>query len=163
MAAPVLVFGYGNPGRGDDGLGPALLERVDMLRADHPEWPEVELATDFQLQVEHALDLEGRRCVLFADADSTAPPPFSYARVLPAGGISHTTHAMTPQALLHVYERVLGTAPPPSFLIGIRGERFDFGTPLSDAALRNLESAVEFTAALLTRADPRQWEACARA
>ncbi|WP_022948171.1 homospermidine synthase [Methylohalobius crimeensis] len=29
MGVKVLVLGYGNPGRGDDGLGPALVERLE--------------------------------------------------------------------------------------------------------------------------------------
>ena len=50
--APLLVFGYGNPSRGDDALGPAL---VDWLRRQRRGGAEVELLTDFQLQIEHAL------------------------------------------------------------------------------------------------------------
>ncbi|MDP2785684.1 MAG: Ni/Fe hydrogenase, partial [Sulfurimicrobium sp.] len=63
MTAPLLVFGYGNPSRGDDALGPLLLEQLAALNLPH-----VELLTDFQLQVEHAVDLQGRERVLFIDA-----------------------------------------------------------------------------------------------
>lgn len=158
MPAPVLVFGYGNPSRGDDGLGPALLDRIDALRAAHPEWADVELLTDFQLQVEHVLDMKGRDLVLFVDADLAARPPYTYQRIRPARGSSYTTHALAPQNLLHVYEQVIGASPPPSYLLGIRGERFDLGEPISEAAARNLASAVAFTAGLLGRRDPEEWE-----
>ena len=54
--APRLVIGIGNPSRGDDAIGPLAVERLEALAL-----PGVELLTDFQLQVEHALDLIGRR------------------------------------------------------------------------------------------------------
>jgi hydrogenase maturation protease len=158
MAAPVLVFGYGNPSRGDDALGPAFLERLEALRRTHPLWPEVELLTDFQLQVEHALDMRGRERVLLVDASLAAPAPFSYARIFPKAGIAYTTHELTPAALLDVYERVTGKAPPPSFLLGIHGERFELGEPISRAAARNLDAAVAFAAVLLGRRSAAQWE-----
>ncbi|MBL8482901.1 MAG: Ni/Fe hydrogenase, partial [Rhodocyclaceae bacterium] len=44
------MFAWGNPGRGDDALGPLFAERIEAL-----DLPGVECLTDFQLQVEHAL------------------------------------------------------------------------------------------------------------
>ena len=62
MTEPLLVFGWGNPSRGDDALGPLFVERIEAL-----ELPGVSCLTDFQLQVEHALDIQDRRQVLFVD------------------------------------------------------------------------------------------------
>lgn len=70
---PVLIFGYGNPSRGDDALGPIILERIS--RRDN-----VELLTDFQLQVEHSLDMMGRKLILFIDASITCSTPLSFIR-----------------------------------------------------------------------------------
>jgi hydrogenase maturation protease len=158
MAVRVLLFGYGNPSRGDDALGPALIERIDALRAAHRDWPELELLTDFQPQVEHALDMQGRDRVVVADASITADAPFSFQRMLPAEDTTYTTHALAPQGLLHIYQRVTGTAPPPAFLLGIRGERFELGESMSVAALQNLDHAVAFTIRLLDTSDPLFWE-----
>jgi len=160
MPAPVLLFGYGNPSRGDDALGPALLERIDALRARHPEWPEIDLLTDFQLQVEHALDLAGRSQVLFVDADVAAGAPFSYRRIHPGGAPAYSTHMLTPQVLLGVFRQVVGAEVPPAYLLGIRGEHFELGAPLSAAAANHLKQAVDFTAGLLAQPDPLQWAAC---
>ena len=46
--APVLVLTYGNPSRGDDALGTAMF---DLLEENPPD--NVDLLTDFQLQIEH--------------------------------------------------------------------------------------------------------------
>ena len=58
---PVLVFGYGNLSRGDDALGPLLLEAIE--RSPKAVLESVEILSDFQLQIEHALDLENRDLV----------------------------------------------------------------------------------------------------
>lgn len=152
MTAPVLVLGYGNPGRGDDALGPAFLERIEALRDSRPDWPEIECLTDFQLQVEHALDLKGRSRVLFVDASASAPPPFTWSRIAPEEDRSYTTHSLKPQALLHVFERLTGESPPAAFVLGIHGERFELGEPLSRAAAASLEAAVAFACDLLAQA-----------
>ncbi|WP_462320608.1 hydrogenase maturation protease [Halochromatium sp.] len=72
---PVLVFGYGNPSRGDDALGPRLIERLQGLQ-DRGQLPGVELLTDFQLQIEHVLDLVGRERVIFVDAAVGLSEPY---------------------------------------------------------------------------------------
>jgi len=63
MTAPILVFGYGNPSRGDDALGPEFVRRLEACCADAIACGALEVLTDFQLQVEHALDLQERAVV----------------------------------------------------------------------------------------------------
>jgi len=146
VIAPTLIFGWGNPSRGDDALGPLLLDRVEALRSGHPEWGEVDLLTDFQLQVEHALDLEGRRRVLFVDASAEAlDSPYRVTWLGPARDSSFTTHALSPQGVLHVYAAMTAKPPPPCQLLVIAGEAFELGTPLSGAAGANLEDALAWT------------------
>ena len=66
---PILVFGYGNPSRGDDALASELLGLLKTSCANG-ELPEVfDLITDFQLQVEHTIDLKKRERVLFLKRD----------------------------------------------------------------------------------------------
>lgn len=142
MTAPTLIFGWGNPSRGDDALGPLFVEHFAALAARHPEWGAVECLTDFQLQVEHALDLQGRRRVLFVDASLNAPVPCSLARIEAARDASFTTHAMSPQAVLQVYADIQDDAPPPCWLLALRGERFELGEEISGSARSNLAAAL---------------------
>jgi hydrogenase maturation protease len=146
MKPSLLVLGIGNPSRGDDALGPAFVERAAGIAGE-----DVELLTDFQLQIEHALDLEGRRGVLFVDASTIAKAPFELVRITAKDDRSHTTHAMTPEAVLGTYERVVGD-PPEAWLLAIRGERFELGDPLSDEARANLDAALAFFATYAMRA-----------
>jgi len=139
--APLLVLGVGNPSRGDDALGPALLE---VLREQGVEQGgAVELLTDFQLQVEHLLDLEGRRAVLFVDAAWPGTGPGTGLEPIVAdSGAPLSSHALRPQAVLRAFSRVLGRAPPPAWQLAVEGAAFELGATLSDAGMLNLRRAV---------------------
>lgn len=159
MSAGILIFGYGNPSRGDDALGPLLLERLER-RLDESlrrAAGAIELLTDFQLQVEHALDLSGRKLVLFVDAHATCAPPWTLTALREAEDSSYTTHALSPGALLRVYRQINGTEPPPCFLLGIRGERFELGEGLSPLAEAGLDAALEVALDLCAHPEPSFW------
>ena len=137
VPAPLLVFGWGNPSRGDDALGPLFVDAVEAMKL-----PGVECLTDFQLQVEHALDLKGRERVLFVDASADAAAPFTVERIEPARDASFTTHAVSPQAILQVFREVEAEPPPPCWLLAIRGDAWELGTVPTDAARENLQGAI---------------------
>lgn len=134
---PWLVIAVGNPSRGDDALGPTL---IDRLHAHHLR--EVELLTDFQLQVEHALDLQDRRGVLFIDAahPGRADEPVQLRPLAPDAGPPVGSHALRPEAVLQVAGRVLKRVPP-AWLLAIEGVSFGLGEGLSEAARQRLVDA----------------------
>ena len=135
--APVLVLAIGNPSRGDDALGPLAAQELDALAL-----PGVEVLTDFQLQVEHALDLLGRSEVVFVDAAAGGEAPFELRPLAAAADDRHTSHSLSPSAVLEAYRRLTGGPPPPSRLLAIRGHEFGLGAPLSGAASANLRAAL---------------------
>lgn len=154
----LVIFGYGNPGRGDDALGSMLLARAETLAARTPGL-DIELVEDFQLQVEHALDLEGRDLALFLDAAESGPAPFAFRRLQPAADASFTTHAISPEAVLHAFRTVRGTAPPPAFVLAVRGRSFLLGEDLSGEAHQHLEAAAGFLQRLLEVPSADRWDA----
>lgn len=141
--APLLVLGVGNPSRGDDALGSLFVERLEQALAPEVSSGVLELLTDFQLQIEHALDLQGRRRVVFVDASVSATPPFEFERVTPAADAGCLTHALSPAAVLATHRRIAGE-PPESWLLAIRGERFELGDPLTPRAEAHLDAALAF-------------------
>ena len=147
-----LVLAWGNPGRLDDGLGPALAARLDSAPMEG-----VTVETDYQLQIEHAADLADSDRVIFVDADRTGPEPFSFRRLEPAGeALRYTSHEASPSAVLALCEEISGRSPE-AWLLGIRGYDFDeFGEELSPRAWANLERADAFVRVALhrTRLDP---------
>lgn len=134
---PILIIGIGNPSRGDDALGPLAIERLEGLAL-----PDVELLTDFQLQVEYALDLQGRARVIFVDAAESGPEPYAFDPVTARQDTSYSSHELSPAAVLHAYERLFGP-PPEAHCLAIRGYQFDLGTPPSPAAQANLDAAID--------------------
>lgn len=145
---PVLVFAWGNPSRGDDALGPALYDLIEARQKRGAGFDHVDCLTDFQLQVEHALDLDRREWILFADASLDAPPPYAFYRLQPAGEVTFTTHAMSPASVLAVYEQVYARPAPPAFMLSMRGYEFGLGQGLSIAARRHLDEAFTFVSRL---------------
>ena len=133
----LLLFGYGNPGRGDDALGPLLIEEVDALKL-----PNVTCLIDMQLQIEHATDLTGYDQILCVDADMSCAEPFEFSSVDAEKDDSYTSHTLTPAALLFIYQQIYRHAAPPVFLLRIRGYRFELGDALSRRANKNLQVAI---------------------
>ena len=85
MAAPVLIFAIGNESRGDDAIAPLLLRRLGAWMEAEDIAGQFELLEDFQLQVEHATDMVGRKLVLFIDAGMDTPAPYFFCRARPHG------------------------------------------------------------------------------
>ena len=141
----ILVIGYGNPGRLDDGLGPALAERIQALAL-----PGVTVEADYQLNVEDAADVARHAIVVFADASVDADEPFTL-RPLAAerDGLGFSSHSVSAAALLGMAEALFG-ASPRAYVLAIRGYDFgSFGERLSPRAAANLAAAVEHLASLL--------------
>lgn len=135
----VLLIGYGNPGRLDDGLGPALAESIRQMGLDH-----VTVESCYQLAVEHAEQAAHYDVTIFADADMNGPEPFRFDRLEPKMDAAFSTHAIAPAAVLGL-ARDLFNATADGYILGIRGYDFDdFGEGLSPRARGNLAAAVKF-------------------
>ena len=153
----VLLIGYGNPGRRDDGLGPALAEAVEKLGL-----PGVTVDSDYQLIVEDAAAAAEHEVVVFADASVDGAEPFSFERLMPGGGeLGFSSHSVEPEGVLALARDLFG-ATPKAYVLGIRGYEFnEFGEYLSEKAKHNLDCALRFVQALLkeglllTRAEVR--------
>ena len=138
MTAPLLVLAAGNPSRGDDGAGPWLAAR---LAEEAPAG--VEILEDFQFQVEHALDLAGRRAVLFVDAarPGAADGGLCLAPLAPADAPPVLSHALSPAQLLAVAQR-LGQPLPAAWLLAVEGAEFGLGRGFGAAMQARLPQAL---------------------
>ncbi len=144
MTRRVLVIGYGNPGRLDDGLGPALAAAIEARQI-----PGVEVEADYQLNVEHAEQIARYDAVVFADASVSAPAPFEWQELAPHPIVGMGSHSLHPSAVLALALDCFG-ARPRAYALAIRGREFgDFGVQLSTEARRHLDAAIEFLDAWL--------------
>jgi hydrogenase maturation protease len=137
--AKTLVMGFGNPGRLDDGLGPALAARLEALAPAG-----VTVDSDYQLTVEDAAVVAAHDVAIFADAHVSCAPPFVFEPVEPKAGGSFTSHSVSPAQVMGLAHGLFG-ARTRGYLLGIRGHEFnEFGERLSDGAAANLDAALAF-------------------
>lgn len=116
----------------------------------------VDLLLDFQLQIEHALDLQGRQRVLFVDAAVDLDRPCRLASLRPRRDHSFTSHAMSPAAVLAVYRDLFG-APPASYVLRLRGRDFELGQGLSPIGRESLATGLALAKQLCERPDDAYW------
>jgi hydrogenase maturation protease len=139
----VLVLGYGNPGRRDDGVGPAIVEELAGMGI-----PGVTAESDYQLSLEAAADLAEADKAVFVDAALEGPEPFQVRPLSPSATIRFSTHAFGPESLLAVCEEAYQRAPE-ALLVGVRGYEFDIAEGLSSRAQANSRAALEFITRLI--------------
>jgi hydrogenase maturation protease len=144
MRAKGLILTYGNPSRGDDALGPAMFEMLEAYKLDTTDLEHIDLLTDFQLQIEHAIDLIDRRYIIFVDASISCLEPFECQPLLAEKDDSFTTHAMSPSSVLAVYKQIRQCDPPPAWLLTIRAYEFGLGKSMSEQAKANLQKAFRY-------------------
>ena len=145
MTSPIkiLIYGYGNSGRQDDGLG---IEFIKCLE----KWvrsvglTDIELASDFQLKMEDAYAISDKDVVVFVDASDEPIESFSLTRVEPSGlKTAFTTHAASASFILSLCNKLYKTNPI-TYLLHIKGYEWDFKEELTEDARLNLEKALTF-------------------
>lgn len=141
----MLLIGYGNPGRGDDGLGPRFVERIAAENL-----PAITCLVEYQLNVEHALMASQAECVIFADATLVRDEAFTFTPLHPRPGQDLASHTMSPATVIGLAQVIYGSNPE-AHVMAIAGYDFDtFSEDLSERAARNLDLAL---------AHFRQWAA----
>ena len=135
-----LIYGIGNVGRQDDGLGWAF---VDWLQAQGL-CSSAELQRGYQLLLEDAELISNKERVLFVDATKdTSVARFSLERAAPRLDFSFTSHAISIPAIMAIclqcFERL-----PIVHVLAIRGFEFELELGLTEAAQQNLDDAAAY-------------------
>ncbi len=152
--SPYLILGYGNRSRGDDALAGAFLDAI----APQIDANLFEIIEDFQLNIEHTLDIINRKQVLLIDAAVNLNKPFVFQQISPQTEIGYSSHALSPEALLGLCHQLAFKPIPPVFMLAIEGDDFSLGAPLSCHALANLTQALTFSERLLRHRDHHDWQ-----
>jgi hydrogenase maturation protease len=130
------MIGYGNPGRGDDGLGPILAERIRDMAL-----PDLEVRSAYHLMVEHAPLVAEADLVVFADAWMRGEGPFRFSEIEAGEADEVSSHGLSPPALLQLSQVLYGRVPR-AYLLAVSGVSFDqVKEGLSPVAARNLDLA----------------------
>lgn len=152
----ILIIGYGNPDREDDGVAWHILRALtiklgllppESYEDEFPESTQIDFAFHLQLTPEMAEDVASYPYVCFIDAHTgNIPEPVRLISVESEFQSSPFTHHLTAQSLISMCETIYGTKPEAA-LLSVLGHRFLFTRELS-----------EETAALVPRATELIWE-----
>ncbi len=149
----ILVLGYGNVYRQDDGVGFHVVNEIARRLGRRPfELQDdglsrlggsLDLAFVPQLAPELAETLASYDEVYFVDAHTGAyDEPIRWEALPRAYAPSAFTHHMTPATLLEITATLYGRAPT-GHLVSVRGSRFGFGVELSPEARKLCEEAAQ--------------------
>ena len=132
----ILVIGYGNTLRRDDGIGPWIAEEIASRRI-----PGVEVMTPIQLTVELAEPISRADAVVFIDARMGQLEPVVVTPLTATANGESWTHLVSPASLLALASLVYGRIPP-AHLVSVAGDDFGVGEELSSAAEEHCREAL---------------------
>jgi hydrogenase maturation protease len=142
----VLIVGYGNPLRGDDGLGWEAAARLAGTLSD----PAIEIRAVHQLTPDLAEAASRAETVIFIDAscdngaeDENNQNGVISRRIAPNSFSPQAfSHQLTPEVVLGMAQALYGAAPK-GFLVTLPGRSFEFGEGLSPAISAALTALID--------------------
>ena len=139
----ILIYAYGNPGRQDDGLGNRLVDELEPWIIENG-FENVELDSNFQLNIEDADNIRDKDIVVFVDASILDIDGFQLDVVKPSEGRSEfSMHSASPAYILALCIKLYNKHPE-TYILQIKGYEWEFQEGVSDRAAKNLESALSF-------------------
>jgi len=139
----VLIIGYGNPLRGDDGVGWRVAEKLEeSLRR-----PDVRVMACHQLLPEMAEPISRAKLVIFIDASvADAPGEIACREIHPAAGADSAaelaSHDLGPPVLLATARQLFGQSAD-GVIFSVGGEDFGMGEQLSPKVLQAADELVK--------------------
>ena len=145
-----LIYGYGNPGRQDDGIGARFVELVDAwIAKEHIQ--NVFTDSNYQLNVEDSVLIADYDSVIFVDASVSDIESYKLEEVLPDNAtIEFTMHAVSTAYVLDLC-RKLYNKNPRTYVLHVKAYEFDFVEDLTPQAMQNLQAAFEFIKAFVLK------------
>ena len=144
----LLLIGYGNTLRCDDGVGQAIAQTV-------ADWqlPQLRVEACHQLTPELAPELALVERAWFIDAYAVPEPTTGHSMIVQpihADPQRHTLgHHLTPPLLLSLTQQLYGRTPPAEWLLIPAGD-FSFGECFSPMTQQAMEEAIAWLQATLT-------------
>jgi len=132
----MLVIGYGNTLRGDDGVGPRVAEAVGAMRLSG-----VRTLICQQLSPEHADSISRADSVVFVDAAVDAPREVQLRPLEPNESSQLMAHAADPRTMLALSRDVFGHTPR-AWWLTIPAVKMDFSEELTPEARCGMNDAI---------------------
>jgi hydrogenase maturation protease len=133
----LLLIGYGNTLRSDDGVGPKVVEKVAALKL-----PGIQTLSCDLLTPELADPISRAETVVFIDAAIDAPQRVQLRPLAPAASSQIMAHAADPRTMLALARDIFGQAPK-AWWLTIPVENIGIGEEFSALAKQGVASAIE--------------------
>ncbi len=147
----LLIYGYGNPGREDDGLGIACTEKLETW-ARQKKLKGFSFDMNYQLNIEDALEIAQYDAVLFIDASTEPIDDFMVSEVKASDKVNFTMHTASPSYIKYLCKQMY-QAEPLVYLIHIKGYQWSMKEGLTKKAASNLKKTLSYLQELLVRPD----------
>lgn len=138
----ILIYGYGNPGRQDDGLGVLLATEMEGWARER-QLSNIHTDSNYQLNIEDAASISGYDLVIFADASGEPISDFLFEELKPTAAVEFTMHAVAPGFILHLCSQVFEQSPQ-AYLMHIKGYEWEFMAGITADAQKNLGIAADY-------------------
>ena len=136
--AKTLLIGYGNPLRGDDGVGWVMANRLAEVEG-------ITAVSAHQLLPELIDQIADVDCVIFVDATVQGKPgDIAVREIHPDTMGLATSHGMEPVVMLAYVDQLYGRCPR-AYLVTITGEDFGYTenlSPLITSKLKELQNEI---------------------
>lgn len=139
-----LIYGYGNPGRMDDGLGARFIELVDEWLTKE-QIDNIKTDCNYQLNIEDAAVVADYDRVIFVDASVVEDlKDFKLEPIEPNNAtIEFTMHAVSTAFVIDLCRKIYNKLPE-AYNLHIKAYDFDFVEALTPEANNNMINAFEF-------------------
>jgi hydrogenase maturation protease len=137
----LLIYGIGNPGRQDDGLGIEFVVEMEKWCGENDINLTIDFQTNYQLNIEDANIIADYKLVVIADASKEIPEGYLLERITPITASHALSHFLSPGALLHLCNDLFGHNPG-MYALHLAGYKWSFGKPATKRAKINLKSAL---------------------
>ncbi|WP_082111325.1 hydrogenase maturation protease [Grimontia sp. AD028] len=135
-----LIYGIGNVGREDDGLGWAFIDAIESMGGTNAK-----LVRHYQLFFEDVDLLRRHRRVLFVDATKeVTTSQYKVERVQPKLDDTFTSHAISVQSIVAMCQQCY-QAYPDVWLLTMKGTSWELSIGLTPEAEDNLKHALAAT------------------
>lgn len=138
----VLIYGYGNPGRQDDGLGNYFVEKVKAW-AEDSNLKNLFFDSNYQLNIEDAAEISDQDIVIFIDASTEDIDTFVLEQITPDAKVEFSMHSVSASYVVHLCNDIYDKTPK-SFLLHIKGYEWEFMEGITKKAMLNLENAFAY-------------------
>lgn len=140
----VLIFGYGNLGRQDDGLGIEFTERFANSKLAASLSTHIAVDSNYQLNIEDALLISEFDVVLFIDASlqNKTLTPYGIRRLAPINVMGISSHSMSPATVLSFCQNLYNKRPR-CYLLTLPGYEWEFKQEITTEAEKNLTVSLQ--------------------